>query len=73
MAIIKDHTRTHIISENLEAHIEEHSYSANNHATDSYAITDSRSYCVSVVFTVNTIQLITEYLLNNPNTKLGIN
>ena len=70
MAIIKDHTRRHIISENLEAHIEEHFYSANNHATDRYAITD---YYVSVAFTVNTTQLITEYLLNNPNNKLGIN
>ena len=37
-----DHKITHIISENLEAHIEEHSYSANNDATDRYAITGSR-------------------------------
>ena len=39
---MKDHTEADIISENLEAHIEELSYSANNHATDRYAITGSR-------------------------------
>ena len=41
-----DRTRTQknkkIIPENLEARIEEYSYSANNHATDRYAITGSR-------------------------------
>ena len=68
-AIIQEH-KTDIISENLEDHIEVHSYSVNNHATDRYSITD---YYVSVVFTVNTTQLITEYLLHNPNNKLGIN
>ena len=41
-------TKEHKISENLEAHIEEHFYSANNQKTDRYAITD---YYVSVVFT----------------------
>ena len=31
-----------MISESLEAHIEELSYSADNHASDRYAITDSK-------------------------------